>query len=400
MTEIGDLLRREEVRLVTLTGPGGIGKTRLGQEVAAALLDDFPDGVYFVPLAPVSDPSLLPSAIAASLRLRSADHLLAHLRERQALLLLDNFEHLLAGARVVTEVLTTCPSVKLLVTSRALLRVSGERNFPVPPLPLPDARRLPTAEGLIDNAAVRLFVERATAASRGFRLTGENASAIAEVCSRLDGLPLAIELAAARTRVLDPAALLTRLERRLQVLTGGARDLPERQQTLRAAISWSYDLLRPDERTLFRRLAVFRGPFSVEAVDAVCNAEGELGDTLDGVSALLDNSLLQQRSSSPSTGRFLMLESIREFAWEKLEDAAEMATIRDAHLRYVLVLIDDMTPRMTTADMPRVVTQFLVELDNVRAALDWATLHNPEAANRLRQALSSFHRQRAYLVPW
>jgi predicted ATPase/class 3 adenylate cyclase/Tfp pilus assembly protein PilF len=378
--EVCERLGQEEVRLLTLTGPGGTGKTRLALQAAADLLEDFEDGVFFVSLAAVTDPDLFFKEIAGALGLRESgdvaleDLLKEYLGRRELLLVLDNFEHLLSAVPLLGGLLSAAPRLKVLATSRIPLGLYGEHEYAVPPLSVPDPGRLPDLEALSQYEAVRLFIDRASAAKAGFEITAENAPAVAEICVRLDGLPLAIELAAARVKLLPPKAILTRLANRLKLLTGGAKDLPERQRTLRGAIEWSHDLLDEGERTLFARLAVFSGGRTLEAIDAICDAEGDLPvDALDGVSSLLDKSLLRQEEGIGGEPRFVMLETIHEFAREKLEESGEAEEMKRAHAQYFLALAEEAYPGLKGANQLEWLERLEAEHDNMRAALSWAS---------------------------
>jgi predicted ATPase/transcriptional regulator with XRE-family HTH domain len=369
-----------DARLVTVTGAGGTGKTRLAIEVATNARDNYRDGVYFVDLSPLTDPALVVPTIAAALGVRESreqglgESLSGFLEPKQLLLLLDNCEQVLAAASEIAATLAASPMLSILATSREPLHVRGEHEYPLTPLPLPGKDQLPALEVLARIPAIALFVERAMASQPDFTLTAGNAAAVAAICRRLDGLPLAIELAAARIKVLPPAALLARLEKRLPLLSGG-RDLPARQRTMRDAIAWSYDLLGVKEQALFRRLSVFAGGFSLAAAEAVA-APDATGDVLDGVIALVEQSLLRQAPATDEEPRYLMLETVREFGQEELAEVGDMDDARERHARHFLELSDSSVQGLTVPmDQPSL-TQIVADHDNVRLALIWFDEHD------------------------
>jgi predicted ATPase/DNA-binding CsgD family transcriptional regulator len=383
--------KSSSARLVTLTGPPGTGKTRLALRLTAEP-ENQADGVWFVPLASIRDPTLIAHAVAQALGMRDAsservvERVIAFLRLRSALLVLDNFEHVLAGAPLIGRLLEHCPQLKVVVTSRAPLRLYGEHEFLVPPLSAPDAATGLPVERLMQSDAVRLFVERAEAVRFDFQLTDATGPAVAEICRRLDGLPLAIELAAARSKTLSPQALVARLGDRLSLLTTGPQDRPTRQRTLRAALDWSYDLLSSAERTLLRRLAIFVGGCTLDAATAVCNANGDLEfDVLEGLTSLVDQSLLQLEAEPDGEPRFRMLESIREYAWERLVGSADLGLVRQRHAHAFLALAEAAEAQLQGLQQTVWRDRLQREMPNLRVALRWS-LDTGQTEQALRAA--------------
>jgi predicted ATPase/class 3 adenylate cyclase len=408
-------------RLLTLTGPGGTGKTRLSLQLAARSADDFPDGVFFVPLEPIRDPMLVAPRIAVALGVAEgtarpiADSLADWLRDKRLLLVLDNFEQVVSAAPIVADLLRAAPDIKAVVTSRAVLHVSGEQEYPVPGLPVPpdpshlsalDRLNLGGQKHTIDlvalgqYAAVRLFIERAIAVRPGFAVTNENAPAVAAISSRLHGMPLAIELAAARIKILSPDAILVRLDQQLDVLAAGSRDLPARQQTLRGAIAWSYDLLDEGGRRLLDRLSVFASGCDLETTEAICGPASELGgDILDGLMALVDQSLIKAEETADGEPRFRLLDTIRAFAAERLEADGEGDRIRGRHRDWYLALVERAAGELSGTEQRRWLDRLELEHDDIRAVLDRAVeAPDPPVAIGVAFAMWRFWQKHGHLA--
>jgi predicted ATPase/transcriptional regulator with XRE-family HTH domain len=394
----GCMLLRRDVRLLTLTGAGGMGKTRLSLEVAAAMVETCPDGVWFVDLAPLEDPDLIGAAIATALGVRGNPSqplqtvLVAALRGRHLLLLLDNCEHVIdACAQLIEQILHTAPDVRILATSRQALRIAGEVCRPVPPLGLPHST-VPTVDQLQRYEAVRLFVERALAVQPRFAVTTQNAKALVQICQRLDGMPLALELAAARVGVLSVDQIANRLDDRFQLLTGGSRTALPRQQTLRATIDWSYDLLSRRDRLLFERLAVFAG-WTLEAADAVCTGEEiNCAEVLNGLTALIDQSLVVVAEHGAER-RYGLLETVRQYAWERLLESGKASDAQERHLAWCLELAEKSDPERPGTNQHAGLTQLEAEHANLRGAMAWSLENDPERALRLAGYLAEFWRR-------
>lgn len=397
------------VRLLTLTGPGGIGKTRLAIHAASLLASHFADGTFFVPLAHITAPSATLPAIAHAIDIKPentgspAQALVAFLKTRHILLVLDNFEQIAAAAPDIALLIAECPHLAILVTSRSVLHLRGEHEFAVPPLALPDYSAESEAATLSQFAAVSLFLQRAMAVRPDFKLSSANAPVVAEICARLDGLPLAIELAAARVKILTPQAMLPRLNNRLQFLQGGAVDLPERQQTLRNTIAWSYELLSPGEQQLFQRLSVFQGYWNIAAAEAVCSTASDTTDLLEGIQSLVDKSMLQQREMHSGEQYFVLLETLREFALEHLAISGESAMWFARHATYYQQLVSGHEEWHNDESFTAWSAAVELAFDNIRRAFSWLLDHDPANAAQIVTALSEywyFHKRASEGMSW
>jgi predicted ATPase/class 3 adenylate cyclase len=404
VNHIKQQLLRPGIRCLTLTGPGGAGKTRLALQAGAEVIDEFADGVFFFTLSETYDPTSVASEMERTLGIKEVegqsltDSLKDYLKSKQILLILDNFEQIANSSSMLTDFLRYCPKLKFMITSRVALRLYGEQEYTVPPMTLPDPRRHITLEELAKNEAVQLFMDRAKAVKSDFELTEENASAVVQICRKLDGLPLALELAAVRIRLLPPKSMLARLESRLKLLTGGAKNLPARQQTLRAAIDWSYDLLNEQDRMLFRRMAIFVGGATFEAMEAVCNVDGEI-DVLEQTESLVSKSLLRQQTQADGEPRFVMLETVREYAMEHLMESEDTERLHSIHAEHYLALAEMVESKLTGSSQSTWLDVLEVEHDNLQTALRWFVEKClVEQALRMAGALSRFWLVRSYLT--
>jgi predicted ATPase/DNA-binding winged helix-turn-helix (wHTH) protein len=408
IAEIENLLHKTNVRLLTLTGIGGTGKTRVAQEIARRMLADFTDGVFFVALADIKNPEFVASTVAQIFGVKETseksliENLKTYFREKQILLVVDNFEQVISAANVLAELISAALHLKILVTSRALLRLPTEREFVVPPLDLPETGAQISLADLSQNESIKLFVERAQNIKPAFALTVENAASVAEICRWLEGLPLAIELAAARIKILSPAQILARLENRLKLLTGGARDLPARQQTMRGAIDWSHDLLDEDEKILFRRLSIFEGGFNVETAEAIVSnlpsSDKNEIDVLNIITSLIEHSLLIQKETANDESRLRMLEVVREFALEKLETSVEGEPVKKNHAAFFLALAQQAEPELFDKQSEKWLNRLEEEHENLRAALSWSSVNDAETAVNLAGTLKNFWILRNHLT--